>query len=110
VKTKYSSWILIGFVLIVLANTLSIYSNSRISGDLENLEQRLRSLKPSLFRQIKEMIRDNGLAISIDEHRPQSKTKAERIMAILEPRYDMGNIWHYKGGECQTLEEELATQ
>lgn len=63
-----------------------------------------------IVRQIKEMIRDNGLSITIDEHRPQTKTKAERIMAILEPRYDMGNIWHYKGGECQTLEEELATR
>ena len=63
-----------------------------------------------IVRQLKEMIRDNGLAISIDEHRPQAKSKAERILAILEPRYDMGNIWHYKGGECQTLEEELSTR
>ena len=63
-----------------------------------------------IVRQLKEMIRDNGLMITIDEHRPQAKTKSERIMAILEPRYDMGNIWHYKGGECQTLEEELASR
>ena len=63
-----------------------------------------------IVRQLKEMIRDNGMMISIDEHRPQAKSKQERIMAILEPRYDMLNIWHYKGGECQTLEEELATR
>ncbi len=63
-----------------------------------------------IVRQLKEMIRDNGLSIIIDEHRPQSKSKTERMMAILEPRYDMGCIWHYKGGECQTLEEELATR
>ena len=63
-----------------------------------------------IVRQLKELIRDNGLSISIDEHRPQAKTKAERIMAILEPRYDMQSIWHYKGGECQTLEEELSTR
>lgn len=63
-----------------------------------------------IVRQLKEMIRDNGLSITIDEHRPQAKSKAERIMAILEPRYDLGSIWHYKGGECQTLEEELATR
>lgn len=63
-----------------------------------------------IVRQLKEMIRDNGLSISIDEHRPQSKSKEERIMAILEPRYDLQSIWHYKGGECQTLEEELSTR
>lgn len=63
-----------------------------------------------IVRQLKEMIRDNGLSITIDEHRPQAKSKSERIMAILEPRYDLGSIWHYKGGECQTLEEELATR
>ena len=63
-----------------------------------------------IVRQLKEMIMDNGLAITIDEYRPQTKNKADRIMSILEARYDMGQIWHYKGGECQTLEEELSTR
>jgi phage terminase large subunit-like protein len=63
-----------------------------------------------IVRQLKEMIMDNGLAITIDEYRPQTKNKADRIMSILEARYDMGSIWHYKGGECQTLEEELSTR
>ena len=34
-------------------------------------------------------------------------SKEERIGAILEPRYDNLQIYHYKGGHCQTLEEEL---
>jgi phage terminase large subunit-like protein len=63
-----------------------------------------------IVRQLKDLIRENGLSISIDEHRPQNKSKQERMMAILEPRYDNKLIWHYKGGECQTLEEELATR
>lgn len=63
-----------------------------------------------IVRQLKDLIRENGLSISIDEHRPQHKSKQERMMAILEPRYDNKMIWHYKGGECQTLEEELATR
>jgi phage terminase large subunit-like protein len=63
-----------------------------------------------IVRQLKDSIRENGLSISIDEFRPVGKTKAERIYAVLEPRYDNGMIWHYKGGECQTLEEELATR
>ena len=64
----------------------------------------------AIVRQLKDLIRDNGLGISIDEFRPQKGTKAERISAILEPRYDNMSIWHYKGGECQTLEEELGTR
>jgi phage terminase large subunit-like protein len=63
-----------------------------------------------IVRQIKDLIRDNGLAISVDEYRPQSRSKADRITSTLEPRYDNLQIWHYKGGECQTLEEELATR
>jgi hypothetical protein len=26
---------------------------------------------------------------------------------VLEPRYDNMAMWHYRGGHCQTLEEEL---
>ena len=64
----------------------------------------------AIVRQLKELIRENGMAVSIDEFRPQKGTKQERISATLEPRYDNMQIWHYKGGECQTLEEELSTR
>lgn len=54
-------------------------------------------------------IKPQGLVISIDEYRPSRNEgdKEERIAAILEPRYDNMQIWHYKGGNCQLLEEEL---
>jgi len=89
-----------------------MYTSSRLSNKwgFRKLRAEVTVAQAVIVRQLKEMIRDNGLSISIDEHRPQSKSKAERILAILEPRYDMGNIWHYKGGECQTLEEELSTR
>lgn len=65
----------------------------------------------AIVRQLKEMIRQNGMSISVDEHNPTRRgSKEERIMATLEPRYDNLQIWHYKGGECQTLEEELSTR
>jgi hypothetical protein len=53
--------------------------------------------------------RPNGLYISIVELKPTKHqgSKEERIAAILEPRYDNQAIWHYKGGYCQTLEDEL---
>jgi phage terminase large subunit-like protein len=54
-------------------------------------------------------IRPNGLALSVDKHRPSRNegSKEERMMATLEPRYKNLQIWHYKGGNCQLLEEEL---
>lgn len=54
-------------------------------------------------------IRRHGLALSIDEHKPTRHTgsKEERLEAILSPRYNNRQIWHYRGGNCSTLEEEL---
>lgn len=63
-----------------------------------------------VVRELKDnYIRPSGLAISIDEHKPTKwdGTKEERILQVLESRYDNGLMWHYKGGHCQTLEEEL---
>lgn len=66
-----------------------------------------------IVRDIKEnYIRPFGLALSVDEFLPTSRmgSKEERIAAILYPRYENMQIWHYKGGNCQILEEELVLQ
>lgn len=54
-------------------------------------------------------IKKNGLALAIDEHLPTQKhgSKEERIEAILQPRYANQQIWHFSGGSCELLEEEL---
>lgn len=54
-------------------------------------------------------IRPNGIALSIDEFRPLAKegSKEERIEAILQPRYANRQVWHYPGGNCSLLEQEL---
>lgn len=54
----------------------------------------------------------NGIMISIVEEKPTSKdgTKQERMKAILEPRYQNMSVWHYRGGNCQVLEDELVLQ
>lgn len=62
-----------------------------------------------IVQQFKDHMRKQGVAIAIDEHRPL-KNKVERIQAALEPRYQQNVIWHYKGGNCQTLEEELVME
>jgi phage terminase large subunit-like protein len=54
-------------------------------------------------------IRPHGLALAVEEFRPSrwQGSKEERIMATLEPKYANRQMWHYQGGHCQTLEEEL---
>ena len=66
----------------------------------------------AIVRQLKELIKQHGLSLSVDEYRPNKSegNKQERIAAILEPRYDNLQIWHYRGGETQTLEEELQSR
>lgn len=53
----------------------------------------------------------HGLALSIDEYRPSRHegTKEERLQACLQPRYENQQMWHYKGGNIQYLEEELVS-
>lgn len=63
-----------------------------------------------LVKDLKEnYIRPLGLSLVVDEFRPSrwQGSKDERIMAVLEPKYANRQVWHYLGGHCQILEEEL---
>ena len=61
-----------------------------------------------IVKEFKEHMRKQNVLFTIEEYNPpRNMKKEERIAAILEPRYTNGVMWHYKGGNCQTLEEEL---
>lgn len=57
-------------------------------------------------------IRRDGLALVVEDYRPEGRegTKEERIYNTLQPRYANRQMWHYRGGNCQILEEELILQ
>lgn len=57
-------------------------------------------------------IRPYGLSLAVEEFRPSrwQGSKEERILSTLEPKYANRQIWHYRGGNCQALEEELIFQ
>jgi len=60
-----------------------------------------------IVRDLKEnYIKPHGLVLAIEETRP-IKNKEERINAVLQARYTNKQMWHYKGGNCSLLEEEL---
>jgi phage terminase large subunit-like protein len=54
-------------------------------------------------------IKPHGLSLAVEEYRPSrwQGAKEERIMSTLEPKYANQQVWHYQGGNCQVLEEEL---
>jgi phage terminase large subunit-like protein len=61
-----------------------------------------------IVSQFREYMRSQNIIFTIDEYNPpKTMRKEERISAILEPRYSNKMMWHYKGGNCQVLEEEL---
>lgn len=62
-----------------------------------------------IVRDLKDKLREEGLRLSIDENRPtrHEGKKEERIASALEHRYDNLQIWHYRGGYTDVLEEEL---
>jgi SAM-dependent methyltransferase len=66
----------------------------------------------AIVRQLKELVKQNGLALSIEDYRPNKAqgNKDERISSILEPRYDNLSMWHYRGGNNQYLEDELGSR
>lgn len=61
-----------------------------------------------IIQQFKDYMRSQQVVFTVDEYYPPATLrKAERIASMLEPRYNNNMIWHYKGGNCQILEEEL---
>lgn len=62
-----------------------------------------------IVRDLKDKLREEGLRLSIEEFRPTRNegSKQERIASALEHRYDNMQIWHFKGGYMDMLEEEL---
>ena len=51
-----------------------------------------------------------GVRIPIDVYVPPNAAgKFARVNGILEPLYQSGSVYHYRGGNCQTLEDELVS-
>lgn len=77
--------------------------------DFKKLRAEVTAAQSIIVRDIKDTFKKEGLPIAIEEYRPTIKegTKAERISAVLDWRYDKLKMWHYKGGFTDVLEDEL---
>lgn len=84
--------------------------DSHIKWGFSKLRAEISAAQISIVKELKEKyIAQHGVAIKVDEFHPTTRqgSKEERINAILEPKYDNLQIWHYKGGLCSLLEEEV---
>lgn len=80
--------------------------------DFKKLRAEVTAAQAAIVQELKDSyIKPHGLMLKVEEHKPtrHQGSKEERMSAILEPRYDNLSIFHYKGGNCQILEEELVT-
>jgi len=107
-----------GFIYIL---DIAVFKTDKISGyfdvirhlhskwEFNKLRAEVTVAQTMIVRDLKDMMRAEGLRLSVDEYRPQRKegTKEERIASTLEHRYDNQTIWHFKGGYTDVLEEEL---
>lgn len=83
---------------------------SHTKWDFRKISAEVTAAQQAIVNALKsDYIRPYGLALSVEEHKPNRHdgTKEERIYATLQPRYQNMQVWHYRGGNCQLLEEEL---
>ena len=74
------------------------------------LRAEVTAAQSAIVREIEHnYIKKYSLRLRIDDFRPNRSqgSKEERIDSILLPKYKMGSIYHYRGGNTQILEEEL---
>lgn len=94
-------------------NKISVYFDHIIDMHSKWTFKKLRAettaAQSIIVEDIKKLIRQEGMSLSVDEHRPSRHqgSKEERIAAALEPRYENLTIWHKKGGLTAALEEEV---
>jgi phage terminase large subunit-like protein len=81
-----------------------------VKWDFRKLAAETTSGQKTIVQELKDSyIKPNGIYLSIIEvpHHKNQGTKQERMTSILEPKYDNNAVWHYRGGNCQVLEDEL---
>lgn len=78
--------------------------------DFRRISAEATAAQAAIVKSLKnDFIRPYGLALSVAETKPTRAqgSKEERMDAILRPKYENDQIWHYRGGNCSILEEEL---
>lgn len=74
--------------------------------NLKKLRAEVTVAQQVIVTALKDKLAENSVRLVIEDYRPQTK-KEERVSAVLRPLYEDHKIFHYRGGNCEILEEEL---
>ena len=74
--------------------------------NLKKLRAEVTVAQQVIVTALKDKLAENSTRLVIEDYRPQTK-KEERVAAVLRPLYEDHKIFHYRGGNCEILEEEL---
>lgn len=77
--------------------------------DFLKIRAEVTAAQEAIVEYITDRARQLGMGLKVEKFRPNKYmgAKEERIKAILEPRYENLEVWHFKGGYIDMLEEEL---
>lgn len=81
--------------------------------DFRKIRAEVTAAQKAIVEALKnDYIRPHGLALSVEDYKPtrHDGNKEERIIAALQSKYNNLQMWHYRGGNCQILEDELILQ
>lgn len=81
--------------------------------DFRKIRAEVVAAQDTIVKDLKEnYIRPHGLVLTVEDYRPSRHegTKEERMKAILQHRYENRQMWHYRGGYCEILEDELVLE
>lgn len=74
--------------------------------NLRKLRAECTAAQQVIVQNLKDKLSENSVRLVIDEYKP-TRDKEERVMATLRPLYEDHKIFHYRGGNCELLEEEV---
>lgn len=82
--------------------------NAHVRWGFRKIRAEVTQAQMAIVKELKERIRANGSYFVVEEFNPRGKgTKQERVATVLQPKYQNSAVLHYRGGNCQVLEEEL---
>lgn len=74
--------------------------------NLKKLRAEVTVAQQVIVTALKDKLAENSIRLAIEDYRPQTK-KEERVLSVLRPLYEDHKVFHYRGGNCEILEEEL---
>lgn len=84
--------------------------NLYVKWEFRKIRMEMTVAQATVARELRDAyIKPYGLSLAVEEYYPTKRDgdKEERIAAVLAPRYANLQMWHFRGGHVQSLEDEL---